>query len=164
MAPLWHLYFTSIKGKYFSFRYQSGILGQFRPPSTRRTAWWRLPHCQKYSHRLDHCHRYDINLFLIPLILNFLNATISSFLSYISMQMFVCGRTWVCGLGYIICFLLSMVEDTNYLFHNWIVREYGGFSFILPYTTVEISWFTLKTIYYFHRGSKKQPSIYHYWR
>ena len=46
------------------------------------------------------------------------------------------GRMGVCGRGSIICVLLSMATDKNYLRHNWMGREYGNS--LLYYPTLEL--------------------------
>ena len=74
------------------------------------------------------------------------------------------GSMVVCRIGSIICFLLSMAKDKNFLRHNCMGRKYDLLSSILTHTQVVVSWRTLQRLSYFLHGRKKQPSIYFYFR
>ena len=85
-APLLNSSFASVHGNYFSFRYQSRVLGlNWTPPSTRRKLVRGCHPYKKYTHIVDHMAPSLIKYILLwPLMLNFLSATVSSLLPQVS--------------------------------------------------------------------------------
>ena len=77
MAPILKLPFTFVQGNYFSFRCHAGVLERIYTPLTRRKIGGGCHPFEKYSHSVDHVPRSNKTLFLIPLILNFISATVS---------------------------------------------------------------------------------------
>ena len=73
---------------------------------------------------------------------------------------FLCRSMGAGGLRSIICVLLYMAKDKNYLHNNWMGREYEGLSSILTHTQVAV----LQSNSYFLQERKKKISISFSWR
>ena len=136
MALLYKLYFTFIQVNYFSFGCQLGFLVWIYPPPTSIKIGRDYHPFGKYSQILDNGTISNTILLLIPLIIKFLSVTVSSLLPHFAchFQKSITNRLWrskqsgfiawilwgtessiqitgVCGLGYIICYLLYTSRD-----------------------------------------------------
>ena len=100
LAMLWKSSFTYLQGGYFSFRCQYGVLGWINPPSIKRKIGVGCHHFVKYTHRVDRVPISNKTLFLRPLIMNLLSATVPSFLQQVDWTFqerstkILCGSKW----------------------------------------------------------------------
>ena len=141
MVLPWNSSFASVQDNYFNFRRQSSVLRWIDTPSTRRKNVKGCHPFIKYSHSFDHGPRSNITLFLIPLMLNFLSATVKSFLSLVAcnFQKRSTNILWRSKWSVFVAWRLRGPEssihiklfyvnmgvlglDKNYPRHNWIVR------------------------------------------
>ena len=83
--------------------------------------------------------------------------SLNNFRSRVNTDGFFCGITGLYDLGYIICVLLSMVKDKNYLRHDLMGSKYRDS--ILYCLTLMLQWLDvrIKGIHIFFRGARSNP-------
>ena len=84
MVPHWKSPLTSVQGNYFSFRCQSDVWRWINPFKQGEQIGRGCHPFIKYSHSVNHVPRYNTTLLLRPPILNFLSATVPSFLPQVA--------------------------------------------------------------------------------